>query len=594
MTSKRYLRYLVWFVYALAARATAQDEITEDTVLATIDGQPAVTVGDVVYQLEKRPAAAGIAPVAPEEIARLVDDLVTAKVLVIEAEAAGYGAVIDIQIKKYISSKLREKMRAELGRDVTFTEEDIVNFYHTDSKWRKYADIRCKNEKEAKAARQALADGEPWDKVWEKYSIEKETFPDPGTRPTPLFYDGREASRAVYETPVGSFTPAVPDNDGIRWHVFRVDKIVHGRIDTPEEARPGIESALRNLKIIARAESLTAELRKKVRITRDAKMWKELNQKPFAEFRGAWGAPGKTVADVGGIPVYGEDFVNLIDDYLFMSDEDKDHYRARDPGDFAYVADCILKKLEDEALLEYAARERGWHKDPAFVRTVGNYRAEVLTDLFFVNDFVAKLPPLDDAAVKTYYDAHPELFTIPESVDIYIIALPDENKVRDFFARVRNGEDIIAVGEAYNQQRGRELMDMYETPPRLPPEKEDFVRGLTIYHSPNPAELPIPLTEDLRNRVFHKTDVGYLTDVFQLADGRWAFYKVTNYQPPGKEDLAAPGTFENAKRLAFRDYVRSKEVDLKSKEWISNLKAKHDIKTHDSLFAATAAFVQTR
>jgi hypothetical protein len=179
-------------------------------------------------------------------------------------------------------------------------------------------------------------------------------------------------------------------------------------------------------------------------------------------------------------------------------------------------------------------------------------------------------------------------------LECYIIALPDREIVSAFYERVVGGESIVDVGETYNQKRGRELSDAYEAPPRLPPEKDDFVRAIEVFREPNPEEPELPLAADLRGRVFASTEPGTLSDAFQLPDGRWAFYEVTYYRPAGKEDISQEGTKFRCRRLAWAEYLSSDEVNLRAQEWLAALRAKHDVTLAPELYAGAAATVNSR
>lgn len=458
---------------AIFATANAAETTRVDAdVLATIDGEPAVTAADVLYYFETRDAAAERAPVDADDVAKAVDEIAMAKVLVSEAKAAGYGDAeyVKKEFAKFQRETLRESMLNALRAESPVTEKDLRAFYETDLKWRKYSVIMCKNREQAEAARRELAEGKAWDDVFAGYAINNDKAAA-GVFGTPLVYDGREASRAVFGTRAGEYSPAVPANDGIRWYVYRVDKVVHGRIDTFDEARQGLVIAISSLRGLEKAEKVVAKLRQSVPVNRKAEMCRALLEEPFAAVEAQWGTPTAVVGDAGGIPVFGAPLIFMIYDFLGLGAGGLDEYRARDPEDFAYVADRILTQLEDHALLEYEAIERGLDKDDAYVRGCENRRAYLITDLFIAREFTANRPPLTADDVQRYYDAHPEQFLIPEMLECYIIALPDREMVRAFHERVVGGESIVDVSETYNQKRGRELTDAYETPPASRPKK---------------------------------------------------------------------------------------------------------------------------
>lgn len=564
-------------------------------VLATVDGVPAVTVGDVRYYYRNQEPGPGSPPATADGVAEVVENLISAKILVREAEAAGCGDLEHVrkEIAAFRRRTLRELMFKTWTAESPPTEEELRAFFEADRKWRKYSFIICKNREEAEAARRELADGKTWDDVFAKYAVNEDKT-TAGAFGTPLTYDGREASRAVFATAAGAYTPAVPANDGIRWYVYRIDKIVHGRTDEFEEARPGLNVAVSELKGLKRAWNTVAGLRASVTVTRNAEMWRTLITEPFAAFEARWGTRGAVLADAGGVPVFGDEFVFLMYDFLGLNAAGLDAYHARDPDDFAYVADRILTKLEDEALWECEAIRRGLDREETFLRACENYRAGLLADVFIAREFTAQLPPVPESDVQRYYEAHPEQFLISEMLECYIIALPDRDLVRAFHERVVAGESIVDVGETYNHKRGRELADAYEAPPRLPPEKEDFVRAIKVYREPNPEEPELPLAADLRERVFASPEPGTLSDVFPLRDGRWAFYEVTYYRPPGKMDLSEEGTQARGYELARAEYLSSEEVNQRGREWLAALRAKHDVTVARGLFADVAASLNPR
>jgi hypothetical protein len=574
---------------APAVAAAPPPEAGED-VLATVDGAPAVTVADVLYYYRNHEAET--APVAADDVAELVEDLAAAKVLLLEAEGKGYGdipVVID-RCEKYRRASLRDAAYKAFEADAPASEEELRAFYEMDTKWRKYADIRCKNREEAEAARAELAAGRPWEEVLARYSIEENAVERGGANDIPMAYDGREASRAVFATPVGGYTAAVPDNDGIRWHVFRVDKIVHGRTDTFEEALPGLSVVVPSLKAVLWFEQqLVPELRREIKIARDEEMWASLQRDPFLTFAQTWGRPGVVIGDAGGVPCEGEQLVNLIDSFFMKGPDGLDAYRARDPADFAYVTDLILNKMEIEALAIYEAQRRGLDRRPDFIRGQQNYRADLVTSIFVDREFTSALPPLDYEAVQKYFDAHPEQFRTPERVEIYAVIMPDREKLQAFYDDIRAGADLVMTGEAYHHARGLKLMESYEPPPKIPPEQEEWFGVVAITKDPDPAEPDGPYAAELRPRAFPFTRLKELSEIFRLSDGRWAFFAPIFYRPFNQESLDDAGTGEKCDRLAWAEYIAGPEVERRAQEWLDSLRAKHDLVLYPERFAAAAA-----
>ena len=213
-TVAQYVTFLTAAVFA-AANAAETTRVDAD-VLATIDGEPAVTFEDLSYYLGKvRPAAEG--RVTAAEVEALVKTLVDAGVILREAEARGYADEQEFKNEAdgYRHRRLRERMREVLVEKNPVTESDLRAFYDKDSRWRKYAIIEAKNRAEAEAAYRELREGKPWPDVVRAYSLREETREKAGVSPAPLVYDGMPASEAVFATPVAEYTAPVPANGAV-------------------------------------------------------------------------------------------------------------------------------------------------------------------------------------------------------------------------------------------------------------------------------------------------------------------------------------------------------------------------------------------
>jgi hypothetical protein len=578
---------------AIFAAANAAETTRVDAdVLATIDGEPAVTFEDLSYYLGKvRLPAEG--RVTAADVGALVETLVDADVILREAEARGYADEQEFknEVDGYRHRRLRERMREVLVAGNAVTESDLRAFYEKDSRWRKYAIIEAKNRAEAEAAYRELREGKPWPDVVRAYSLREETREKAGVSPFPLVYDGMPASEAVFATPVGEYTAPVPANDGIRWHIYRVDKVVHGRTDSFEEAYPQLRNTVGPLRGYLLAADLASELRGLVPIRRNPEMWNALQEKPFAEFHAAWATAEVTASDVGGVAVTGEELYNLIGNYFFAPDEGVEGRREKDADDFAYVTDLLLRKLEDEALMEYEALRRGLDRDAEMQREFASYRAELLTDRFITREFVAKLPPVTAEDCAAYYEAHPEEFVVPEKVEIYLVALPDREKLRASYAEVAAGGDIVDINEAYNAALGKRLMDMYEPPPVIPPGRQEWRGVVTVTKEPGAEGPDGPFAEELRPRLFPFDAEGLreLSDVFQLRDGRGAFYEPLFYQPRVQKKLDNDGTIRKCQKKVWATYYAGEGVRAQSRAWLASLRARRDVELAVGFYEEAAA-----
>jgi hypothetical protein len=254
----------------------------------------------------------------------------------------------------------------------------------------------------------------------------------------------------------------------------------------------------------------------------------------------------------------------------------------------------LLRKLEDEALLEYEALRRGLDNEPEPQRDLANYRAQLLTDRFISQEFVAKLPPITAEDYTAYYEAHKDEFVVPEKVEVYLVALPNREELNALHEEIAAGGDIVDINEAINQARGRELMDMYEAPPVLPPEEQEWRGVVAVTREPDAERPDGPFAKELRSRLFPFDPNGpgglrQLTEVFELGDGRGAFYEPLYYRPRLQETLDDAGTILKCQKKAWAEYYAGEEVQKRSREWLAGLRAGHDVITHAEKYEAAAA-----
>ncbi|MGD8719195.1 MAG: peptidylprolyl isomerase [Candidatus Zixiibacteriota bacterium] len=564
-------------------------------VLATVDGEPVVTLEDLSYYLGTAQLPAGV-EIKAADVEMIVETIVNADIVLREAEALGYAddPALAKEVADYRHARLRERMREALVEQHPVTEDDLRAYYEKDSKWRKYAVIETKNRADAEAAYDELRAGKPWAEVVRTYTIREETGDEPGAVTVPMIYDGLTASEAVFATPVGEYTPPTPANDHIRWNIYRVDKVVHGRTDTYEEAHTRLRYVVEQLRGHVLGAELASELRGSVTIRRNEEFWNALREMPLTEFHATWALPDITASDVGGIVVTGADFYDLIGNYFLAPDEGLETLRADDADDFFYVADRLLHELENEALIEHEALRRGLDREPEMEREFANHRGRLITEKFITREFTAKLPPVTAEDCAAYYEAHKDEFVVPEKVEVYLVALPDREELTAFHEEIAAGGNIVEINEALNQAMGRELMDMYEAPPVLPPEEQEWRGVVAVTKAPGAEGPDGPFAAALRPRLFPFDPEGpnglrRLGEVFELNDGRGAFYEPIYYQPRVQKTLDDDSTFRKCQKKAWAEYYAGEEVWKLSLEWLASLRSRHEVVTNAASYEAAAA-----
>jgi hypothetical protein len=543
-------------------------------VLATVDGEPVVTLEDVSHYLGAAQLPAG-AEITAGDVEDLVETLVDADVLLREALARGFAEDEGFKndIARFVSWTLREMKGGMLLEEESVSEEAVRDYYEKGTKWRRVSRILAKNRDLAEAAHRELENGRPWDEVAEEYSIIRTDAERTGSYPVPLVYDGRAATAAAYETPVGEYTPAVPDNDGIRWVIYRIDKIIHGTGEPYEKERTAARASLENAVLAERYAAFLEKARGEIPIARNEDLWRDLQTIPFEEFHIKWGSPEAVASDVGGVAVTGKDLVAIILDYFGLGADGLDERRDTDPEDFAYVTEALLSKIEGGALLEAAARRDGMDRSPAFTREYETYREGALIRKLIAAEFDTSLPQPTVEQAEEYYENHLDEFRVAEKIELYVVAMPDREKLLGFHERIVAGGDLVLEGEIHNQTEAKRFMDMYELPPESPPEEQEWMGVVQINREPNPAAPDKDFAAELRPRAFRYTDIKKPSEVFQLNDGRWAFYAPIFYQPSRQKTFDE--VVDDCKRQVWKEYLGSDEIERLSREWIASLRTGH-------------------
>ncbi len=111
------------------------------------------------------------------------------------------------------------------------------------------------------------------------------------------------------------------------------------------------------------------------------------------------------------------------------------------------IAELIRSSQIQTHVLLGEARERGLEQRPEVVQKIARLHEQISIELVHARFIqAADVPQLD---VKALYDssfaADPELFRIPEQVDMLIIVNTDEGKVRKALKEIADGSDVAAV-----------------------------------------------------------------------------------------------------------------------------------------------------
>ncbi len=573
---------------------------THESVVATIDGEYEITVGDISYYYE-RGLAAGRWPgdvKAEDALNDILEAIIVGKILELEAQERGYAddPLVQKELAAVESRALRDYMWRRIGDAVAVTPAEILDYYEKSRKRRMYSFIDTDDPARAEEAHEALEAGRPWEEVVAEYSVFTAYTGEGGKWDAPKEYGRGDFGEALFALEVGAYTDVIEGPDGISWHIYRADKIVHGFGLSYEQAAPDIAIILKNRKTEERFRELARGWRKTAPIKRDGEMWRTIFEAPFAELKSDYTGKGIILSDVGGIPVYYDDVFTIVEKYFLLPPEEVDRMRETKPDRYERIWEKFLSEYEDRALLEYQASREGVDRLPAFRRELAARRTDLMMDMLYRNEFVPEIPVPTDDEIKAYYEAHRDDFYTPERVEVYLVAMPDRAEVERFYGEIKAGGDTVIDGEARNRARDKAEQELYELPAPRPPEEKEWLGVVAITSDPALPNAPAdpPFAAELRPRVFPFRKLNVLSDVFQLGDGRWAFYEPIYHLPTQQPGLDDAEVAYFCRKGVFEEMVKSPEISAAADEWVRSLRARHDVEVDEAALARVVAELRRR
>ena len=573
---------------------------THESVVAAIDGEYEITAGDISYYYERALTAGGWSSEEDLEqtLSGILEAAVVGKILELEAQERGYDQdpTVREELAAFRSYSLKDYMRRRIGDSVTVTPAEILVYYEKSRKRRMYSFIETDDPARAEEAHEALDAGRPWEEVVAEYSVFTAYTGEGGRWDAPKEYNRGDFGEALFALEVGGYSDIIEGPDAISWHIYRVDKIVHGSGLSYEQAAPDIAIILKDLKTEERLRELARGWRKTVPIERNGEMWRTIFEAPFAELRSDYTGKGIILSDVGGIPVYYDDVFKIVEKYFLLPPEEMARMREERPQRYERIWENFLQLYEDEVLLEYQASREGVDLLPAFRREMAARRTDLMMDMLYRNEFVPEIPVPTDDEIKVYYEAHRDEFYTPERVEVYLVAMPDRAEVERFYGEIKGGGDTVIDGEARNRARDQAEQGLYELPAPRPPEEEEWLGVVAITADaalPNAPPDP-PFAAELRPRVFPFRKLNVLSKVFRLRDGRWAFYEPIYHLPTQQPGLENPEVAHFCRKGIFEEKVKSPGISAAAEEWIRSLRARHDVEINEEALARVVAELRRR
>ena len=235
--------------------------------------------------------------------------------------------------------------------------------------------------------------------------------------------------------------------------------------------------------------------------------------------------------------------------------------------DSATIVTFARRTILPELVLADAAEKAGYHQEPEAAAHLAKADEELLLKAVYQRQ-VSDSVTVDTAAVERYIAAHPERFTIPESICFDELIAPTPQEAQQLKDTLTGQEDWVALAKARNFP--------------LRPRRTD---GLVCMHRYN--SIPYPQLW----RALQQAEVGVPTGPVRTREG-FALFMVVRTEP------AHPEPAQQAQQRAQAILVQQAE-QVRFDQWIASLREKYrdeiDISTEqlaaalpDSLLASLA------
>ncbi len=569
--------------------------------VATIDDENVITAGDFLYHyhraLEKAPPRDKPVINTIEDARAFLDDLITGRVLEIEAETRGFGddPLLERDIVTHRRQILFKMLREDVLTEITVTEGDVREYFVRSTHPRNVSCIVSKDEKNARKAKKALDSGRAFEDVVQEYSEDEVTRKLDGRYPEPIYYVDSPVTNAIFELKnKGDYTDVIHTNADGRYYIYRYDGNAEPEKRNYEQEKGEIRSKIESYRANNLIRERVEELRDEVEIERDDEVYDSIFTSPTAEIDEKFYNRFTTIAAVGGVPVYFDDFWDSFTYELKVLGVDMEALKRSDPDGFKETVDRVLDVYVSRAMVEVEAARRGITERDDFVREINRYRAGKLVDRVYQDVFVPTIPEPTEKEIAAYYERHKAEYAILEMMEGACIILRNRGLLEQLHSEAaKSGDFKNAADIAF-----KHLLDKYgvdEPGEKLPPTADELVTPFKVTKDPayplsGRADEP-PYAGVLRKYVFDYPE-GTISPVIEIGDGRYLMFRNRTHTPYREKSLEDENVAFLVKRDARAAVMLSPETDRRCQEWFENLKAKHKIEVNEGVLRALFKEIQ--
>lgn len=574
---------IVSWVFFLTAVLFGCGGVNPDKPVVTIDDESVITAGDYLYHYHRvvDKTQPGDKPVIEtlDDARSFLDDLITGRVLEIEAEARGYGddPVLQRDVNTHRREILYDMLVEDILAEIAVADEDVREFYDRKTHPRYVSLIATKTEKKAEEAKKTLDSGRPFEEVVETFSEDGLTRRTGGKSPEPITYHTVPAHDAIFDLEdKGDYTDVIYRKFFDMYFIYKYDGDAEPIELDYETEKEKIREKLENYGVNNVISEGVDKLRDGAVVERNKDVYDDVLSLSVAEVGEKHFNPITVIATVNGSPIYFDDFWDHFVYKLKFSGIDPDAFRRSNPEGFKEAVEKALDGFVRRALMEVEAERRGITEREDFVREMNRFRAGKLVDRIYKEVFVPAVPKVTDEEITAYYERHKEDYALPETMEGICIILKDRSLVGELRTVAGTSGFKTAADNAFVYLVGKYGEESFKGP--SPP--DEIVKRFRVtkdpsYQARGNVEEPEYSTR-LREYVFDYPE-GALSPVMDLEDGRYLIFLNEKYTAYEERLLDDKDVYLAARADANAEVMLSDETDRKSREWFDGLKAKHKI-----------------
>ncbi len=359
--------------------------------------------------------------------------------------------------------------QVQIADKATVSDAEVKDFYDKLAYKVRASQMILKDPDTAQALVKRLAAGESFDQLAYQYSVDpsaKRNRGDLGYFTYGAFATVPEFENAVFKLEPGEVSPPVKSQYG--YHIIKlVDRQPNDSRGTFKDMKESLTNQLinsrRNILLRDYLEKLKAKypfavdhttcdyLLKKRESLYPPQLLATLPKNDFDDAQLDRNEKELVLATWEGGQV-------TVFEYLTLARQQQVPASARPNFDSYDSLATFLFQVKLNDILSFEANHEGLENNDAFKHKIQLFKEWTMADVMR-NDSIPKLPVPDDAAIRKYYDEHPDEFTNAAKVHVYEVLLSDEIQATKLARTIRSLDEFKKYARELTERSGYRTKD---------------------------------------------------------------------------------------------------------------------------------------